>query len=308
MGKRIKKIIKGGLLPINEDNLPKKDFFPEMLGGIFSYPQLPKRSFSVSEPRNIRNQGYDMTCTARTVGAILEDTEDVDISEEYQWMKTGVVAKQTPEYMNERGATFRQAFSVPVKWGALERHYSPMNFDKNGRLESTKPENYLYELDKNALFHKQKAYFRADKRIKAKDYFDSLVLSLWQNYQFNNKRSRSLGMGLNWYQEYNFQRKGVIDTPIDSFSSIAHAVKAFAYSYTPFTSIPGGILLEKEYLSIQNSLGEDVGEKGVFHLSREVVNQGERYGAMMLIDLTEKQLQSIINPPFWVKWWREIFK
>lgn len=280
-------MIKSALKPITED---LRDLRLEKLGGIFGQRSYPKENFQVSTPLKIRNQGSDFTCTARTIAAILEDTEKVELSEEYQWMKTADINELDPMLMNAEGVDLRSAFKVPAEVGALEKKHAPVTFEKDGVEVCINPERYDPVLAYNALIHKQKAYFRADGRFN-KDYFDSLILSLWQGRELK----RALGFGIMYDPSWTFIKNGVVDN-VTANQVAGHAMKGYGYEYIPPTIAPGARYDEKEYLIVQNSVGTQYGDKGIFRFSREVINTGKPFGAFMFIDLPEKRVYELKHP------------
>lgn len=276
--------MKSALKPLTED---PRDFQMEKLGGIFVAAEMPKKSFVVVEPLRIQDQGSDYTCTARTVSAILEDTERVEISPEWQWMQTAAINELDPVEMNQQGVELRQAFKVPPKAGALEQKYSPMTFAKDGAEKAIDKANYDPVLSYNALLHRQKTYFRADNRYGAKDFFDSLVLSLWQNKDFK----RTLGFGLMYDPYWSDVSDGIIEK-LSGNQIAGHAMKAFGYEV---------LASGKEYILAQNSIGAEKGNNGVFRFSREVMNSGKRFGAFMFIDLPEWAVTDLKKPSLFGK-------
>lgn len=270
-------MLNGGLLTLKED---KRDLCLEKLGGLFVTAELPKKSFRVSTPLKIRNQGSDFTCTARAIVAMLEDTEKVELSEEYQWMLTAKLNKLDPKQMNQEGVDLRSAIKPAIKVGALERKYSPVTFQVDGVDKCISPASYDPIMQYNALIHRQKSYFRADNRKGTKDFFDSLVLSIYQT-----KKAVVFGTIFdNIWLGQTF-----IDTPTGN--GYGHALKAFGYE----------IIGDKEYLVVQQSAGESIGEHGIQYLSRPVVNSGSAYGAFSFIDLTDSEVARLLKPSLFGK-------
>ena len=273
------------LLPEILDN---RDLRPEMLGGIWKDTELPKKSFRIGEALQVRSQGSDMTCTTRMKMSMLERTEKVPLKDEWDWMKTAVLLKKSPEEINRTGVTLRDAFKTPVKVGALEEQYSVMDFNKDGRVECTKPERYDLSLDHNALIHKQASYFKADNRMG--DRFDSILLSLWQNKRYD----RTVGAGVYWHWQWSDSKDGVVEK-ISGERGSGHAIEIEGYE-----KLPSG----KEYLVILNSGGKDVGDNGRFYFPRDVINESANLGAKMFVDCTEKQIKRLLNPPWYSRWFR----
>ncbi|HEC65255.1 MAG TPA: hypothetical protein ENI23_08175 [bacterium] len=288
MVKKTRKRIGGGLRPLVPDS---RDFKLERLGGFFLEPKMPTKSFLVAEPKYIRDQGSDDSCTSRAISTSLEKSEGVRISEEFQFAKT----KQLEGSIEQWGADPRLAVKVPVKVGALEKKFSPYTFSKDGRDFVSDWRNYDSVLDVNARFHKQKSFFRADDRPGTKDYFDSIILSLWQNREFK----RTAPFGIDWYGRWNFSTTGVIEKVPENESKIGHMVEALGLEVSPIS--------KKLHLVVQNSSGTGWGDNGVGYFSREAINTGARYGAFQFIDLTDEQLARILYPCFVKRLWKDIF-
>ena len=273
----------GGLQILPED---KRDFKLDTLGGVFQYLDIPKKSFRVVESLNIRDQKSDDSCTARTVAAILDDTEHAEISEEFQFAFT----KKKEGSIEGWGANLRDAFSIPMGVGAVKKKDVPFTFDSKGRDFCADWNNYDFSLLNKANVHKQKTYFRADDRKGVKDYFDSLILSLYQNLM----DKRTLGLGILWNPQWNDSKDGVIDQiPSEHDFLIGHALKGIGLEISPIT--------KKEYLVVQNSGGTDTGDHGVFYLNRGVVNMGKPFGSFMFIDLPDEVVSTIKNPTLCIK-------
>ena len=99
-----------------------------------------------------------------------------------------------------------------------------------------------------------------------------------------------------WCPEWTNAKGGIIRTKGTPESG--HAFKIFGQQF-----IDG-----EPFLVCQLSNGTDNGDKGIFYMSREVINDCEEFGAFMLVDLPVEHAQILNQYNFSIKslWFAKI--
>jgi hypothetical protein len=252
--------ITGGLLPLKED---KRDF---TLGGIYGKRDMslvPDYDFVVGNPIKIKNQFVSDFCTAFAGTAVSEDQEKIELSPEYLFAKE----KELIGNYKSWGCDLRTACKALVNYGCIEKELSPYDLLNQERDFIANPRNWDKVFDKDATKHKKKSYFAVD--IQG-DIFDSFRSAMWENID----QKCSILTGCVWEREWTDAEGGIIPekigTPVEG-----HAFKIFGQK-----NIAGQL-----YLVAQLSNGDEIGDKGIFYFSREVVNRVfKSFGAFMFID------------------------
>lgn len=254
--------IKQGLRPLPKDKL---DFIYSQKFGAIPPPDFP---FMVGEPLNLEKQGPDDTCGAHMVCRARGLQEKTELSPAYQFM----LIKELEGDPNSWGSDLRTIAKSALK-GSLETNESPFTIRDKGRDFIVNPQNWeqtpmgiRFELDMRAKKHKAQSYFFLNSR-GYQDIFDACRSAMYQHRAYN----RAIGAGLMWCPEWD--NKEIVKeygTPI-----VAHAIL-----------LAGQDIIEKQpYIVVQNS------DNRLIKFSREVINQGLKYGAVMWIDENADQMK-----------------
>lgn len=273
------KKIKGSLKILPPD---KRDF---NLGAIFGYPELPPEiDFTVSTPLKIKDQGGNDKCTAYASSSVSEDQEGIELNPDYTFTKT----KQISGDIDGWGANLRDTFKSGVKFGFLKQS----EFDemiKEGDLRNYR--NWHPYYDDAAKVHKKESFFWIKSR-GYKDIFDAIRAYLWK---FKDK-NQSVLTGINWCDEWTRDDDGIIIE--NENEDYGHAFKIYGQQF--FNGVP--------FLICQLSNGVDIGDRGIFYLSREAVKGVEKFGAGMFVDIPKEQAEFLTTYNFTIKllWFAKI--
>lgn len=258
-----------------------------LMGSIFGYPELPPDiDFDVSTFVKIKDQGNNDQCTAYAICAVSEDQEGVELNPDYTFAKTKQLSEGDIESW---GATLEDAFKsacLPKGFGFI----SQTLFDNEGLglsgIENLRDwKSWPKELDERAKEHAKESYFWI-RDIGYDDMFDAIRAYLWK---FKNK-NQSVASGIFWSNEYTIAPNGIIDKI--GKKSYGHAFKLKGQQF-----ING-----KPYIVCQLSNGENIGDKGIFYMSREIINTCKKFGAGMLVDLPRQEAEFLINKGLTIKW------
>lgn len=266
---------KYGLLPTPPD---PRDF---SLGGVFGVPLLSDLPFEyeVSSQRFIKDQkGTDM-CTGYASSAVSEDQEGVELTPFFTFAMTRKIMNVDA---SEYGADLRSACKAMCQYGALEvREMFPTFSDMvlttlaESPFQKTREffadwKNVPLAAVTKASKHKKRSYFAVDGPY---DTFDNMRAALWAL----RDEKRSIFTGINWRPSWDKSLEGVVREYDASEKSYGHAIKIFGWQGT--------------FLKAQLSNGEDIGKKGVFLLSRELVNAECGFGAFTFADMPREEVE-----------------
>lgn len=264
------------ILPKNSlRELPKdpRDF---NLGAIFiqaNIKDVPNADFVVATPLVIKDQGESDYCSAYALTAVSEDQEGVELLPEYQFYKT----KQLSGKLSEWGANLRDACKSATKFGSIPQRGNE-GVQQLTRDEIFNLKNWRGFSDEKAALYKKQTYFEVKGRY---DVFDDIRTYLWQF----RKEKCSILTGAIWRQSWLESQNGILP-PTYEDDGFGHAFKIFGQK----------VIGEKLYLIAQLSQGENVGDGGLFYLSREIVNKEVgRFGIYMFKDLPREDVESILK-------------
>lgn len=270
------KTISPGLRPLPKD---ERDF---ALGAVFKtckIEEVPDYSFTVSTPLVVKDQGDNDLCTAYTATGLSEDQEYEVLSPEYQFAKIKEITGDPDAW----GSDLRSAVKSLVKYGSLpqklaDEYMLKRGLDKKDRNAIADSKNWSRSLDIIASEYKKETYFSIDGRH---DFFDNIRMALWTN----RAEHRSIAVGAQWRSTWTKSPRGIIETINKDEEGYGHAFKIFGQS----------VIDGKMYLMAQLSNGIDIGDQGVFYLSREVVNEElAPFGAFMVKDIPRHVAESYI--------------
>jgi len=249
--------IGGGLTQLPKDD---RDFVLGKIEKQIPLSDIPNGDWIVAEPLSIKNQLTSDFCTAFATTLSSEIQEETTLEPSYSFAKT----KQIMGDPSGWGADLRSACKAHQKYGALPTDESPMNLNLESVATLRDWNNWHKKFDDIAEEHKKQSYFRADKGNY--DRFDNIRVSLWQH----RKEKRFVVTGSMW-------------RPIWQKAKIPKGKVTGGYGHA-FVIVGQRMIDGEPYLEIQNSYGENVGDKGRYYFPREVVNREFKYGSYMFID------------------------
>jgi hypothetical protein len=250
-----------GLKPLPKDS---RDF---VLGAAYILPPLSElpEEFSLGH-LTIKNQGDSDMCTAYATCGASEIQEGVALLPEYSF----ALSKELSGDPQEWGQDLRVACKAHTKVGAVEEsereelQLHPIRSEREIKC-------YPVALRDKAIQHRKKSYFKVEGPY---DAFDDIRATIWK-FRMEN---RAVPLGILW--NYN-PASPIITTP--TTEGTGHAMYATGWT--------------KDGLEVVNSMGEFVGDQGVFYISREVINRWvPEYGAFMFSDLTPEEYMELIRP------------
>ena len=255
-----------GLQPLPKDPRDLK------LGGIFGQPQLHEiPSEFILDGYTIKNQGDSDFCAAFSSTLASEFQEGVSLSPEAVF----ALSKAESDDVDEWGQDLRTICEVHRKHGAPEKDVVPFSIEDKDPTFLRRITNYpIDQVLKSAIVHKKASYMSTSGNYKP---FDNIRAWMWK---FRSER-KAVILGVNW--GWSTSEPFINDLGNGGFG---HAVCAIGW-----TKKNG-----KDYLIIANSWGESAGDRGLFYLSREVVDHFvERFGAFMFTDIPADE----------AKWYKE---
>lgn len=255
------KTIGHGLVPHAED---KRDI---PFGSIFSMPKLSDlpASFLVSSPIKIKDQLDTDRCAAYAGTAVSEDQEETELSPEWQFYQ----AKKIQGKMDEWGCDLRSMALSFVKKGSLPKRNC--DYDAStARSVILDPKNWNMNLETLAASFKKQSFMFVKGPY---DFFDNCRATLWKN----RKDKESILTGTIWHMEW-------IDAPMGLISSLGRPLEGHALKIYGWTVMNGNTVLVA-----QLSNGENIGNRGIFYFTREVINQCFTFGGVIFTDLPKER-------------------
>lgn len=225
--------------------------------GVVKKEDLPAIDFDLSPDSRIENQGRLDFCATFAGTSVTEDQEGEEMDPLWQFAQ----AKKIRGEWKSWGCDLRSAGMSFVKAGSLPAKHAPYAMGEQTRDVLANWESYHKALDELAAPHKKASLWFVDG---PHDTFDNIRSALWKAYNAKSVVDRSsLIGGTLWRYSWNLASGGVIPKKgWESDEGEGHAIK-----------IRGQKKIKGEWhLIIQNSWGEDVGEKGLFYFPRAVVN------------------------------------
>ena len=261
--------ISGGLRPLRPDN---RDF---SVGAVFAPIAVSEIPDFVIGELILKNQGNTDFCSAYAVTSASELQEGVELNPLWQFAQ---IKKLSGDWKTW-GADLRQACASAVKVGSVEQHirfYGSSEDEPLPSLNDTRDlvanwENWPQkELEAKAEAHKKQSYFSISKG-GYKDLFDAILGELWRN----KEDERAVIAGVLWRPEWTNAEGGVVPMEYGE-DGFGHA-----FLFKGKKTING-----YPHLVAHLSNGE-VGDKGVFYFSREIMNKefGE-YGLFLFNDFS----------------------
>lgn len=260
-----------GLLPPSHDE--SRDFQYHVVFGSVPQNILPETDFFTGHPIKIKDQKNVNFCPLFAGSAVVEDQVGVELDplSSYAWACKLIGAVQT------NGMTLDDACKEIRKVGFIEQSLAPFNLETTDNAEFLANwENYSEDLIALAWEHARISSFRID--TGPHDIFDNIRSGLYQNVD----EHRSGLTGAIWRDSWTDAPGGIIPEDYNpDEQGDGHAFKVFGQM-----NIQG-----KLYLVIQNSWGEEHGDKGIYYFPRNVVNAEFRFGAYNFKDLPPKKAE-----------------
>lgn len=256
------------------------------LGGIVGHADLSAfpKEYTVGDPLVIKDQGPDTDmCTAYALTAVSEDQEGVVLDPFYTFSRTREITGADPEVW---GADLRAACqSAVAPYGFVEGDEKEVSSPANMTLRNEALKNFPKYFDEQAKKHQKKTFYAVSGPY---DFFNQVRSALWQTRDEN----RSILTGINWNPLWSENKDGHI---VDLFGgeTYGHAIKIFGFD------TKSGI----DFLVAQLSNGKEIGEGGIFHISRGVVNAACVYGGYTFLDLPVLEAQFELGRIGKLKYW-----
>jgi len=137
--------------------------------------------------------------------------------------------------------------------------------------------------------HKKKSYFRADFGIGATK-FDLLKNAMY-------KHNSAIVSGIEWKSEYTNTKNAIIKSGVSN--GFGHAIALIGWK----------LIDGKEYLIIHNSIGEDLGDKGLWYLPSYMIDE-LRYGNYIFVDLPVEKAKTMLKYDIQItdNWFIKLYK
>ncbi len=248
-----------------------RDFVLGKIERQISLSEIPNKDWIVADPLAVKNQGSSDFCTAFATTLSSEVQEKLELEPAYSFAKT----KQIMGDPNGWGADLRSACKAHQKYGAISENNSSMSLKTDSIAILRDWKNWHKQFDVMAKMHRKQSYFRADKGNY--DKFDNLRASLWQH----RKEKRFVVTGSMW-------------RPIWQNARIPKGKPTGGYGHA-FVIIGQKMIDGEPHLEIQNSYGENAGDKGRYYFPREVVNREFKFGSYQFIDIPPDEVKEIIK-------------
>lgn len=255
-----------GLLKLKKDS---RDFSHHKIFGSVALSDLPLE-FSIATPQ-INNQGTSDFCPGESTSEAAEDFYNETFSPEYSFAKI----KEILGNWQQPGADLRTAMKAGIKYGFCPQNLAPLNLASNGRDQCANPANWPLSCDLAAGPYKFGGFLAVDG---PGDTFSNI-----QNALFTQKMA--VVAGSNWYADWEQDPGGIIPKTYSILFSTLHATNFFGWK-----QING-----QPYLMLQNSEGEDVGDRGIYYFPRSVVNKEFNDGLFYFVKQAPSNIQTVGN-------------
>lgn len=255
--------------PVDPRNFP----LGAIVGHVANPDALPKE-YTVGKPLVIKDQGMTDMCSAYALTAVSEDQEGVILDPRFTFGVTKKISGDPDEW----GANLLDACKSTL--AKNQGGFLPIA-DDNKIIVTTPASDEMREssangkiLTKEALWvakkYAKKSFFEVDGNF---DFFGNCKSALWQL----RSEERSILTGCRWYEGWTDAKGGIIDAIDPSERWYGHAVKCFGW--------------DGDYLVFQLSNGEEIGEKGIFKIRHDIVNEAFRFGAFTFLDLPRENAE-----------------
>ena len=240
----------------------KKDPRDYDYGRTFGISLEPLPDEYIISPLSIKNQGQTDFCTAAATCALAEAQDGVKFSFEWFFSRYGKPGVY--------GANLRTAMKAVLS-GFIPADKAPFTISDKDRDFLADKNNWPYNLNIMASTYGKHRFFNVDGN------FESIKRVLWAN----RNEKRAILTGVMWYDEWTYSKDGYV-SPAYNIQAGLHAIAIIGF--------------KGEYLIVQNSYGEDIGDNGLFYFSKEIFDREFSEPMFMYVDLaTEGPIQTTGN-------------
>lgn len=204
-------------------------------------------------------QYVSMFCTAFATCVASACQEGVDFCAEWFFAQE----KALTGHALDEGEDLRAPMNTAVKAGFLPLRPNQQSLADHDPAYLADISHWPYQDSVDASAYKKKGYFNV------KGDFDAVKQALYQHRQFK----RAIVTGVQWYNEWTMVQGGIVPTFYISAGGL-HCICIIG-----FTKKDG-----VEYLVVQDSDGEIVGDRGLFYFNKTVFNREFDQPLFMLID------------------------
>lgn len=185
----------------------------------------------------------------------------ITFSPAWNYAKEG--AESPPPTQN--GYSMRTPFQVGADYGALPMVAGLPTEAVMGFPFTLDPKNWNPALDAQAVPYQHPGYAAVHGPY---DNFDSIRSAMW----LEKAKTRCVGVGVMWYNEWTNAPSGVIPETYSSKDGL-HAIKIAGWSKTKRDGTLINPTTQEIYLVIQNSWSESEGDGGLYYMSRAVADR-----------------------------------
>lgn len=251
----------GGLIP------PKKEDKKFSFGAILGYPPISELPESfLLEPLRILNQYSSDMCVAFSIVGAREHQEKKELSPEYLFKNI----KKLQGDWRSWGADPKTGAKALME-GLIDKPENPFPLENFDRDWIANWGNWTQNIDALADV-KTENYFWIGET--SGNMFDNIRQAIWK---FRDEK-RAVVVGAIWKNEWTYAPLGKIPSKYNS-DGFGHAFLVVGWT--------------KDELILQLSNGTGIGDKGLFYMSKEVVNK-ETLFALMFKDIEESK-ESILE-------------
>lgn len=252
----------------------ERDFKLGSIMGHAAPTDLPDE-YSVGDPIVIKDQGpgTDM-CQAYALSAVSEDEEGVALDPFYSFGAIKYITGDKAEWGADLRSTAKSAvIRKEGPYGFLEatdlsKLTNPATQDDRDMAADY---DRISKLDMEAATkHAKKSFFSVDGPY---DLFDNMRSAMWQT----RNEHRSILTGCNWRTAWTYSPQGIIESAPRG-QTFGHALKVFGW--------------KKDYMQLQLSNGIAIGDKGIFWIARDALNQAFTFGAFTFLDMPREDAQN----------------
>jgi len=216
--------------------------------------------FVVAKPLVVKNQRGTDFCATFAGTSVSEDQEGVELDPCWQFAQT----KKIMGNLNW-GANLRDMAKSFTKFGSIEQKEAPFTVQDDRQLTADW-KSYNIDLNSGAEDFKKESYMFISGQY---DLFDNIRATLW----YNRNKKQTVVTGVKWCKEWRNAFVDKMGTPTEG-----HAIKIFGATKRN----------NRHCLIVLNSYGQSSGDNGKFYFTREVINEGFKYGALTFTDIPKK--------------------
>ncbi len=195
-----------------------------------------------------KNQMLSQMCTAFASAVVGACEDGVDFCPEYSFAVGKLISKTGLEEPED----LRTPLKAAVAYGYLPSDPTLPSVVSQSAAYCANIANYAPLCADKAAKYKKKSYFRVDGNFK----------TIKQVLYNNAPSKRAILTGVLWMNEWTVAPKGIVPSVAVEVGGL-HCVPIIG-----FTKIDG-----IEYIAVQNSYGEGLGDRGIFYFNEQVFNK-----------------------------------